>query len=139
MGCDIHPYVEVRQPDGTWADKTAPELLHNRTYGRFAFLTGGEVRNYSGVPEVLPKPRGYPNGFKYQDEDGFTHSASYLTLAELLAVDYDQTFVDVRDYDDNDKFVTLRYFLGEGWEEIITELQTLGKPEDVRIVFDFDN
>ncbi len=156
MGCDIHPQVEVKR-DGVWEEGTVPDRLQDRTYGRFAFLTGGAVRNYSGVPEVLPKPRGYPpqpppteeeedrmyrmGGMVY-DED---HSASYLTLAELLAVDYEMKFVDVRPpYTGDPSFVpgepiTLREFLGEGWFEILHELMVQGTPDNVRILFDFDN
>jgi hypothetical protein len=156
MGCDIHPYVEVQMDDGTWVDMGAPERLHDRTYGRFAFLTGGLVRNYSSVPRVLPEPRGYPEDgseatkarIKGYAEDWGTHSAGYLTLAELLAVDYDRKFVDMRpgymgqkDFVPGDP-ITLREFLGEGWQEILKELKDYAGPDAahrIRIVFDFDS
>jgi len=158
MGCDIHPYVEIRMTDGTWVDMPAPDYLEDRTYGRFAFLTGGAVRNYSDVPKVLPEPRGYPQDGspatqhrikEYKDgTDWGVHSASYLTLTELLAVDYNQTFVDVRPpYTGAPGFepgppVTLLEFLGEGWADILKELVDLampGNPDNLRIVFDFDS
>jgi len=113
------------------------------------------------VPAVLPKPRGFPKdsprcpkredpvGFSdsYQDWDG-NHSASYLTLTELLAVDYNQTFVDIRPpYTGAPGFepgppVTLLEFLGENWADILKELVDLampGNPDNLRIVFDFDS
>ncbi len=156
MGCDIHPEVQVRVAGGDWLDGDVPERLNDRTYGRFAFLTGGAVRNYSGVPEVLPKPRGFPPVkpplAHFDDMDWRcppdyyeNHSASYLTLAELLAVDYEQKFVDMRPpFTGDPSFVpgepiTLREFLGEGWFEILHDLMVQGTPDNVRIVFDFDN
>lgn len=156
MGCDIHPFVEIRMSDGTWVSLDAPDQLQDRTYGRFAFLTGGEVRNYSGVPAVLPKPRGYPKDGSpatakrrddYTDDWG-RHSASYLTLTELLAVDYNQTFVDIRPpFTGDPTFVpgdpiTLLEFLGENWADILKELVDMampGNPDSLRIVFDFDS
>ena len=148
MGCDIHPFVEVQMDDGTWVDMAAPERLHDRTYGRFAFLTGGLVRNYSGLPAILPEPRGFPKdcskyGAKqkeYDADDFGTHSASYLTLAELLAVDYDQEITDYRSA--GEPKMTLREFLGEGWQEILKELKDYAGPDAahrIRIVFDFDS
>jgi hypothetical protein len=161
MGCDIHPYVEIRMADGTWVAMDAPERLDDRTYGRFAFLTGGAVRNYSGVPKVLPEPRGYPEDGSdvtkarikglvddYYGGDYGNHSASYLTLTELLAVDYNQKFVDMRPgYLGQKDFVpgepiTLLEFLGEGWADILKELVDMtmpGSPDGLRIVFDFDS
>jgi len=159
MGCDIHPFVEVRMADGTWSSLDAPDRLQDRSYGRFAFLTGGQVRNYSGVPAVLPKPRGYPvdgspasqyRARAYQEGSAGweSHSASYLTLTELLAVDYNQTFVDVRppytgapDFEPGPP-ITLLEFLGENWADTLKDLvdiATPGHPDDLRIVFDFDN
>lgn len=156
MGCDIHPYVEVKMSDGTWVAMDGPERLHDRSYRRFAFLTGGAVRNYSDVPKVLPEPRGYPEDgsdvtrarMKGYAEDYSNHSASYLTLTELLAVDYNQKFVDVRPvYLGQKDFVpgepiTLLEFLGEGWADILKDLVIMampGSPDNLRIVFDFDN
>lgn len=57
MGCDIHSYVEVRGPDGKWAVVSSKfEPFRDRNYGVFAFLTG-TVRNYSGIPGIVPAPR----------------------------------------------------------------------------------
>ncbi len=139
MGCDVHPVVQVRK-NGVWVNGDVPERLHDRTYGRFAFLTGGVVRNYSEVPEVLPKPRGYPEGWpeerEHVDDWGY-HSASWLMLAELLAVNYDTVFMDVRSQPE--EAGTLGEFLGDSWRDILNELAIQGNPEDVRIVFHFDS
>mgnify|MGYP003393605542 CR=1 FL=1 len=149
MGCDIHPFVEIQMADGTWVDMKAPDKLQDRTYGRFAFLTGGTVRNYSDLPEILPRPRGYPkDGSEYckleakHNEEDWDHSASYLTLAELLAVNYEQPIFDRRGVDAPTEPTTLRKFLGENWFDILKELQDMVAPDAahrIRIVFDFDS
>lgn len=93
------------------------------------------------------------------EDDWDYHSKSWLTLKELLDFDYNQTFEDLRDRQvmkgDNtvmfgaifDKTTqpgegtikTYREFLGEGFFSEIDILKTLGEPEDVRIIFWFDN
>lgn len=135
MGCDIHPWVQVKVND-KWVDFGTPERLRDRTYGRFAFLTGGVVRNYSEVPSVLPKPKGLPDG----REDSATwdsHSGSWLSLEELLKVDYNIVFRNKREAGQPE--MTLAEFLGPTWFEIMDELASYGLPSEVRIVFDFDN
>lgn len=154
MGCDIHPWVEVRQ-NGKWTDMGLPpemERLGDRTYGRFAFLTGGSVRNMSGVPEVLPAPRGLPGDCtrgRHDDTDWGYHSETWLGLDDLLGVDYDQKFNDVRgttmyrngkmETTPGPGVTTLREFLGDTWFEMLGYLVTLGKPENVRLCFGFDS
>ena len=146
MGCDIHPFVEVKMSDGTWVDMKAPKGLYDRNYFRFAFLTGGVVRNYSGAPGwLLPEPRGYPkDSSKYCQEqercmaEGYgEHSASYLTLEELTAIDYNMELLDAP----GEGVETLGQALGEGWFDILRELAIMGHgpASDVRIVFNFDN
>lgn len=86
------------------------------------------------------------------------HSHSYITLRELLDFDYEQTFEDRRytkvttfpgggqridgaaeANEGEGEITTFREFLGEGFFDDIAVLQTLGEPDDVRIVFWFDN
>jgi hypothetical protein len=86
------------------------------------------------------------------------HSYSYLTLKELLDFDYNQTFEDRRSekityfkeggilYNGNHIVeegegisITYKDHLGESFFEHIEILKTLGEPENVRIVFYFDN
>lgn len=106
MGCDIHLYVEHRV-DGVWqsADKWTKDkwtehesimsvdyddqFYTGRNYELFAMLAG--VRNrFDIVP--ISDPRGFPDDISPQlAELDVDHSASWLTLAELLAYDWTQT------------------------------------------------
>jgi hypothetical protein len=136
MGCDIDPYVEIKT-DGIWASLDAPESLSFRHYVRFAFLTGGEVKNVAGVPAVLPSPRGYPADASFASRPRRGCNASYLTLKELLAVNYQQTFTDLRVNSER----TLFDVLDPSWFYILASLEAMlgGRVADeLRIVFDFD-
>lgn len=78
-------------------------------------------------------------------------ACSYLTLKELLDYDYDQQIEDRRctitegnvSFGGNicepgqGKKMTMMEFLGDHFFEHITILQSLGEPEDVRVVFWF--
>jgi hypothetical protein len=150
MGCDIHAIAEVRTA-GRW---TASDwtVFDGRNYGIFGFLA--DVRNYSESP-VIAEPRGLPDDVDMTDEqrqewaDGWYHSASWLTLAELLAYDYDRVFWDRRITRGNNgaaraeegegEHLPLREFLGEWYFTELQRLGALGVPEDVRLVFWFDN
>ena len=73
-----------------------------------------------------------PNSLRneiYRDLD--FHTESYITLSELLRYDYDQ-IIESEDE-------TLREYLNPLFFKNIEEMKTLGEPEDVRIVFYFDN
>lgn len=160
MGCDIHTSVE-ECVDGTWilVDR-GDEIFGNRNYGVFGFLA--DVRNYSMSP-FIAEPRGLPDDVSFRlraehDDWGFdAHSASWLTAAELLAYDYDQTFWDRRitrihntahgNYGDGAATAdegegthpTLREFLGDGFFRDLNQLVGGCDPKTVRIVFWFDN
>lgn len=93
------------------------------------------------------------------EEDGNYHSFSYLTLKELLDYDYEKTFWNRRIFrtiyrqdgtiaggngaaiaeEGEGEIVSYRDNLGQGFFEQLDILKTLGEPEDVRIVFWFDN
>jgi hypothetical protein len=121
MGCDIHPHAEVRDPTtGKWTEASAsfiegPNPFDWRSYSVFAFLAG--VRNYSKVSGIVVEPRGLPEDSPFHESqckqeespawgrryepvseayNGDYHSHSYVTLAELLAFNYDATFTDRR-------------------------------------------
>lgn len=162
MGCDIHGHVELLT-DGRWRrgvglfpdneidDKDDP-FDFMRDYGIFGFLA--DVRNHSHSP-VIAEPRGLPPDVDMSDEerqnhaDGGCHSTSWLTVAELLAYDYDQVFWDRRITKGNNgaalaeegegEHLTLREFLTEWYFGLLDRLAKLGDPEHVRIVFTFDN
>jgi len=132
-----------------------------RSYSMFAFLAG--VRNYDHS-EPLSEPKGLPDGIsdevkeEYEQWECDAHSVSYLTLKELLDFDYDKVFWNRRisrtTYNENGgsftngaaiaeegegTHVTYRENLGEFFFTHLKELQELGEPDDVRIVFWFDN
>lgn len=151
MGCDIHCYAERK------SEQRYLEIECNsfdwRDYSLFAFLAG--VRNYSGV-DPISEPRGLPGDLSDEVaeewDDGFNyHSASWLSLEELLAFDYDQVTEDrrvTRQIAPNIRSgactcepvegntMTYREFLGEGYFEELESLKELGAD---RIVFWFDS
>ena len=130
-----------------------------RSYSMFGFLAG--VRNYSNcIP--LSEPKGLPNDSEYLNKGGYNygsgwgqdnmkvkdelehdadyHSHSYLTLRELSEFNYEKTFLDERPQTDTyGKVITYREHLNEMFFVHLEELKTLGEPDDVRIVFYFDN
>jgi hypothetical protein len=175
MGCDIHAHGEVRQKDGTWKNvgKVFPvkdkiwadiiksgteEPFYPRNYGVFGFLA--DVRNYSHVPTIAPPKYAIPEDASpetikdYEGWEDDAHTATWLTLAQLLEPDYDKTFWDRRVTKQTAKNVwdgaalaeegegthpTLREFLGDTFFSHLEFMKGLGAPDDVRVVFWFDN
>jgi hypothetical protein len=156
MGCDIHIHTEVRKckywqhATGNFSEGSAP--FDWRSYNLYGFLAG--VRNYSAV-EPICEPKGFPDdaspetnaSYEYWDCDA--HSATWLTLEELLAVDYEAIIEDRRVTRNGNGGCTcepgegepmpLREFLGPFFMRDLATLQEMGAPEDVRVVFWFDN
>jgi hypothetical protein len=110
--------------------------------------------------EVEEDWMGYKETKKQSIElNGNYHSLSYLTLKELNDFDYDKTFWSRRIYretynpdgtvsggngaalaeEGEGKIITYRENLGEFFFIHLEELKQLGEPEDVRVVFWFDN
>jgi hypothetical protein len=104
MGCDIHPYVEVRK-HGKW--QRAPiKVPNDRDY--FAFGKLANVRNGLGFAGIdmgdpvrpIAEPRGLPLDTTIRDSESSVeyeqpgycwlgdHSHSWVLLSELLDVDY---------------------------------------------------
>ena len=107
MGCDIHMYVERKGPDDKWhscdyfiptiywkgdcqeynSKYTRIEIFGDRNYALFATIAN--VRNY-GDTDYICEPKGFPNDAseyvksEYENDELFVHSASYLTLQELI-------------------------------------------------------
>jgi hypothetical protein len=152
MGCDIHSHAE-KQDSGRWVSLDV-EAFDDRNYGLFGWLAG--VRNYSGLTPIAAD-RGFPgdasrNATKsYNAWSGDAHSASWVSVAELAAVDYDQTIEDRRCTKQlgpnmwtggatcepgEGKKETLREFLGQGYFTVLKRLQDAGAE---RVVFWFDN
>ncbi len=102
---------------------------------------------------------GYDNGTAYTKKgkiecDADYHSPSFLTLKELLDFDYDKTFWNRRvtkqiapnafngaalAEEGEGKVLSYRENLGTQFFKDLEWLKELGSPEDVRIVFYFDN
>lgn len=151
MGCDIHSYAE-KQDGGSWVglDVTAFE---DRDYGFFGWLA--DTRNYSSMAPIAAC-RGIPADISAEVAEQYdqwgheSHSSSWVSVAELLAVDYDQIVEDRRTTKQigpnswtggatcdpgEGKKQTLREFLGPGFFAVMNCLQDAGAG---RVVFWFD-
>ncbi len=154
MACDIHFYVERRE-GGKWveADKWVvgedwwnkgemvkdTNFYDERNYRLFAILAGVRNRRGSGDASTdegfspISLPKGLPEDVSplvskaSASWDGEGHSHSYLTLRELL--DYDWTQISY--YKKAQTFLFI--------SDVMPRLRQLGEPDDVRIVFWFDN
>ena len=153
MGCDIHTLAQRKTDDGYVDLEFKP--FDWRSYGMFGFLA--DVRNYSAVPPIS-KPRGLPEDLKnavviggWDSHDIDLHSLSWLSVAELVAFDYDQLMEDRRvtrqvapgffngvcTADEGEgEATTFRAFLAERFFEDLQKLVELGAD---RVVFGFDN
>lgn len=158
MGCDIHAYVEVKKSQADkWEQVKDFSPFHWRSYAVFGFLA--DVRNYSHCTPIS-EPKGLPDDLspevagkaEYWDWDG--HSHSWLTLKELLGFDYDKVFWDRRvskqvapnvwngtalALEGEGQHITYREHLGAQFFRDLETLKTFGEPENVRVVFWFDN
>ena len=129
-----------------------------RAYGMYGFLA--DVRNYSHVPVIAQPKYAIPDDSsdlvkeKFEDWRGNAHTATWLTARQLLEFNYDQTFWDRRvtkqtgpnswngaalAEEGEGEYLTVREFLGEQFFSDLNILKSLGNPEDVRVVFWFDN
>jgi hypothetical protein len=133
MGCDIHPYVEIKIK-GVWHLYRA-ESKHGRSYLLFGIMAG--VR----APEVkLFDPRGLPTDaslvtrLAYDDD---AHTPSWLSASELEAVRV--RFNELED--ENDIIYSMfGHLFGNNIEEWTPGNSAYPlEIEDVRIVFWFDN
>jgi hypothetical protein len=163
MGCDIHSYGECGEGD-RWIHVSGPEPFDSFSYPHFAFLA--DVRNDWQAPPIAA-PRGLPKDVSYGVETQFYysgdrgwprddypgwHSASWLTVAELTAFDYDRTFEDHAPMYEMDgrwyyeykmieaahggRIKTYREFLGVAFFNVLRTLTSTGIE---RVVFWFDN
>ena len=146
MVCDIHGYMEIRK-EGGWEihkaakeeldDWTTPSAFEARNYTTFRLLTNGEVRR--DCPFDLEDPRGIPDDATQftLDEygDGYDyHTASYITLAEAREMLRIVTKVSILDASINPSdWVDTAKFIVDSFPE------HKGDPEDLRVVFWFDN
>jgi len=150
MGTDIHTYME-RQQEGEWhLVPSAFRPFRNRNYSVFAFLAG--VRNYSVITPISD-PRGLPEDVSDSLHHKYYmfgyHSASYLTVQELLDFDYHSKCVDHRSmvqiapnifdgggYSEKGVEMTYAEFLGGSFMGDLIRLEEMGIH---RVVFWFDS
>lgn len=128
MGCDIHTSCYDKD-----LKRIDYEPFDWRSYDMYSFLAG--VRNYSNITPIS-EPRGEHEIVKCDYDDFYNehHSHSYLFLEELL--NYPNYETIVKDVRANDREMTLRQFLGEGFFDELEKLKNL----DVHLIcFDFDN
>lgn len=153
MGCDIHSHAE-RKEQGKWEKIDNIEPFRIRAYSVFGFLA--DVRNYSAVSPIS-QPRGIPPDVSravaedYDKWAGDVHTPSWLSVAELVGVDYEIQIEDLRvtrqvgpnhwhggctGEPGEGELTTLREFLGSDFFVDLQELQDVGAE---RIIFWFDN
>lgn len=168
MGCDIHTVAQKRDADGKWICvkgefQEGSDPFDWRQYGMYGWLA--DVRNHSGVTPIS-QPRDLPHDHDLEGWDGEywltpdreygdgwlgEHSRSWLSVEELLAVDYEQIVEDRRvsrqisaniwsgaetaEPGGGEK-MTLRKFLGEAYFSDLAELRRIGAE---RILFGFDS
>jgi hypothetical protein len=95
MGCDIHPYLEIKEKR-TW--KLKEPLNLNRDYDMFGILA--EVRNYVNA-KPISEQKGFPKDAsvkvrQYYEDYNDGHSASFLTWKEISEYDWNQVSTDGR-------------------------------------------
>jgi hypothetical protein len=151
MGTDIHTHVEVRR-NGDWEYETR-ELFEadewDRKYGHTAWREPFRWRQYAMFGVLAHVRRndcpcicdrfGWPDDLSpemREEREEIEHTPRYLTLAELLAFDYDQPWTPFPDEPERNtvrKVLNPRFFLD------LEVLKSLGDPEDVRVLFYFDS
>lgn len=157
MGCDIHMVIQ-RQSTGLTRLLGEPdwELLEPpaevgwdepRSYTLFGVLAG--VRDMLDI-EAIADRRGLPDDFdpdrdpppcRWYPEDRKDlgdHSFTWMTLAEVLAFNWDRV-VTSKDVSDHYRGKTVRECVPECWFALIEWLQTQDDPECIRLVMGFDS
>ena len=155
MGCDIHLFAEIRR-NGKWqeVDKAPSGTVDDepiRGYGD-SFYTG---RNYDlftvlanvrsrGRLEPISSPRGAPEDVSktsakvIDDWNGDGHSHSYFTLNELMTYAYGESWIANRT---KNRFDEISHEFGTTTLDKLCEflVEPGISPDDIRIVFFFDN
>lgn len=154
MGCDIHVYAEKKGQSGEFEPVDDLSVFEDRNYGAFGFLAN--VRNYSAIAPIsslrgVPADASDETKEAYRDWDCDAHSASWLSVSELVDFDYEAKCEDRRCtiqigpkcWDGGGtcepgagKTQTYRQFLGDGFMDDVQALKDSGAD---RIVFWFDN
>jgi len=168
MGCDIHLHVEKRV-NGEWEETECNNVYDGRNYTLYAALAGvRNYDRFTPIAEPKELPKDVSAEVYNESErwgcDG--HSHSWLTLTELLNFDWSQkikitrmvsaesrrqylengitpnawcSWTNTEGWDSLEWEESLAEYCNEFINEFIPELQKLGNPDEVRIVFWFDN
>lgn len=137
----IHSYVERRNIETLeWEYVKGKNPFQRRgDYEVYSFLA--DVRNYNRcIP--IDDPRYLPDNMSddlykiYYEAGDDNYSGSYLSLDELLRFNYERP---CRIGEDHEVVPTYKEFLGKHFFEELEELKKLGKSDDIRIIFWFDN
>lgn len=155
MGCDIHLFAEVRR-NGKWAQvQHAPSgsvdddpiegygdtFYSGRSYDLFTLLA--DVRTRPHITPISP-PRGTPEDVSpsiasiVEQWDGDGHSHSYFTLNELMTYAYGERWLVHRT---ENRIAEISPSFGTTTLEKLCEflVEPGISPDDIRIVFFFDN
>lgn len=138
MGCDIHGWVEVNR-GGKWvAFVEFTNKARERNYARFAALAGvrGEGPEALGFPEDAADT----TRLHFESWQGDAHSASFLPMAAAWMLwrgtDPEQLPVEEHKFRTRQDHPLWYYF---GIDEDWLAAAGIAKPQDMRVVFWFDN
>lgn len=141
MSTMIHSYVERRNIETLeWEYIDGENPFTSRgDYEVYSFLA--DIRNYNRcIP--IDDPRYLPDNMSddlykiyYEGRDD-NYSESYINLDELLRFNYEKP---CRIGEDHEVVPTYKEFLGKDFFNELEHLKTLGLPDDIRIIFWFDN
>lgn len=123
MGCDIHMIAQVKN-NGEWKTE-AEDIYTNRFYELFNILGDGRERGYAIYPI-----RGFPKDLEL-DDDNYTKNGFWLG-------DFNFSWITVSELLQSKIFMAL-VTDSESLQKLMSFLNSLGEPENVRIVFGFDN
>lgn len=130
---DSDPYSWDHHDPFAWNDPLTIHPYQDRNYVLFAILA--DMRNEWDI-EPISQPRGFPDdmsGYMRREAQELEHTPSWLSLAELVAHDWDGLSVKVG---------THHEVCADFVDETIPALQKLAafpQVQDVRIVFYFDS
>lgn len=117
-----------------------------RSYWLFAMLAN--VRSCDGV-EPIAEPRGLPRDLsaklaaihRGKLPEGMTWSSIVETYEAVEVGQHSQSWLTVRELRQHEPRLTAeqRTAMGEFWDDFLPAIESLGAPEDIRIVFGFDS
>ena len=134
MGCDIHAFIEVKI-DNKWHHHGEVDI--DRNYELFGLMAGVRYAH----DDMIDYPRGLPNdttcmtGIHYETWNGEAHSASYLTMDEMIYVEKYESYYIQKYIPAFSVFYCSLEELRDDYDMKIGEYVI----EGVRLVFWFDN